>query len=281
MIFTPVRGDEASYAEYVRLFTDCFPGVNKFSRNYLHWLYHLNPDGEVVGFDARDGDRLAAHYVCIPASLQLGGQSIRALLSLNTATHPDYQGQRLFTKLAELTYAAGANQGYDCVYGVANANSTPGLTRTLGFQLVSPLRACVGIGPVGIDFSRKAQVQFQRIWNSQTLAWRRANPVNPVMAHISHDRTTFLAPALLGSAVLVAAEINTTEFVESSTNGISPLRLFIGIVPPTWQRRTPYVNIPMRLRPSPLNMIYRSLSGRIESLDSDTVFLNFLDFDAY
>jgi hypothetical protein len=35
------------------------------------------------------------------------------------------------------------------------------------------------------------------------------------------------------------------------------------------------------LRPSPLNLIYRSLSGRVENINPDAVFLNFLDLDAY
>jgi GNAT superfamily N-acetyltransferase len=244
-------------------------------------LYHCNPDGEVVGFDARDGTRLAAHYACIPARAQLGGHDVRVLLSLNTATHPDYQGQGLFTKLADLTYAAGADKGYDCVYGVANANSTPGFTRKLKFQLVGPLRACAGIGPLGIDFSHEAKLDFQRVWSTQALAWRCACPVNPVVARPHHDRTTLLAPALQGGAIMAAAEINTSGSFDRNGGLLSPLRVFIGMTPPAWRRPALYVDIPSRLRPSPLNLIYRSLSGRVENINPDAVFLNFLDFDAY
>jgi len=281
MDFHPARCDDAAYAEYARLFADCFPGVDKFSRDYLEWLYRRNPDGEVVGFDARDGDRLPAHYACIPTFVRLGGQDVRMLLSLNTATHPDYQGQGLFTRLADLTYAAGVDQGFDGIYGVANANSTPGFMRKLKFQLVSPLRACAGIGPLGIDFSGTAEVQFRRIWSAQALAWRCACPVNPVIARVRGDRTTFLAPALRGGAVMAAAEIDTTAPSGQSKGSTSPLHIFIGLVPPAWQRSALYVDIPGRLRPSPLNLIYRSLSGRVESLRPDAVFLSFLDFDAY
>lgn len=281
MDYSLVRCDDAAYADYVRLFADCFPGVHKFSRDYLDWLYRSNPDGEVVGYDAWDGDRLAAHYACIPARARLGGQDVRVLLSLNTATHPDYQGQGLFTKLAEQTYAAGANQGYDCVYGVANANSTPGFTRKLKFQLVGPLRACVGIGSLGIDFSSAEVLDFQRIWNAQTLEWRCACPVNPVIARPHRDHTTFLAPALQGGTIMATAEIGTSEPLSRSRGMSSPFRLFIGMTPPEWQRPALYIDIPHRLRPSPLNLIYRSLSGRIASISPDAVFLNFLDFDAY
>lgn len=281
MDFMPVRCDEAAYADYVRLFSDCFPGVDKFSRDYLDWLYCGNPDGQVVGFDARDGERLAAHYVCIPARAQVGSTEVRVLLSLNTATQPEYQGQGLFKKLAELTYAAGAAQGYDCVFGVANANSTPGFTRKLKFQLVGPLQASVGFGPLGIDFSRKASLQFQRFWSPQALAWRCACPVNPVIARIGRDRTTFLAPALLGGACMAVAELGGAEAVSVAGGIGSPLRLFIGRIPPTWRALALYTDIPDRFRPSPLNLIYRSLSGRVEAIDPHAVFLSFLDFDAY
>ncbi len=281
MEFLPVRCDESAYADYVQLFARCFPGADKFSRDYLDWLYRANPDGQVVGFDARDGDRLAAHYVCIPARAQIAGAQVRVLLSLNTATHPDYQGKGLFTQLAERTYATGTDQGFDCVYGVANANSTPGFTRKLQFQLVGPLDASVGIGPRGIDFASKQLPQFQRLWSPQALAWRCASPVNPLIARAGRDRTTFLAPALLGGACMAAAEIEAAAPAGTDAGFASPLRLSIGRVPSAWQRSALYADIPQRLRPSPLNLIYRSLSGRVQRIDEDAVFLSFLDFDAY
>jgi hypothetical protein len=279
--FLPVRCDEAAFADYVRLFGDCFPGVDKFRRDYIDWLYSCNPDGKVVGFDARDGDRLAAHYVCIPARAQVGDREVRVLLSLNTATHPDYQGKGLFTKLADLTYAAGVAQGYDSVYGVANANSTPGFVLKLGFQLVGPLLARVGLGPLGIDFSRETSLQFRRIWSIEALAWRCTCPENPIIARNGHDRTTLLAPAVFGGTCMAAAELHGVVPVATTKGFASPLRLFIGCVPSIWQRPALYANIPDRFRPSPLNLIYRSLSGRVSTIDRNAVFLSFLDFDAY
>ncbi len=286
MDLLPVRCDESAYADYVGLFAKCFPRTSKFTRDYLDWLYRCNPDGQVVGFDARDGGRLVAHYVCIPARAEIGGNEVRVLLSLNTATHPDYQGQGLFTQLAELTYATGASQGFDCVYGVANANSTPGFTRKLNFQLVGSLQAMVGAGPVGIDFSKLTSLQFRRTWSAQALAWRCASPANPLISRREHDRTTFLAPSLFGGACMAVAEINdspsTVTALESNAAAfISPLRLFIGHVPAAAQRKRFFVDIPKKWRPSPLNLIYRSLSGRFAAIEQDAFFLHFLDFDAY
>ncbi len=283
--FYPVRCDEAAYSDYVGIFTKCFPTAKGFSRDYLDWLYRCNPDGQVVGFDARDGDRLVAHYACIPVRAQIGGEEVKVLLSLNTATHPDYQGKGLFTQLAERTYEAGAALGYDCVYGVANANSTPGFTRKLKFQLVGPLRAMVGIGSLGIDFDSLGSLQFRRSWSSNALTWRCASPVRPVISRKKNGRRVFFAPALLGGACMAAAEFDDTSVtavLDSTTSGLaSPLRLFIGLIPPEAQRPSFFIDIPNVLRPSPLNLIYRSLSGRVESIDANKVFFSFLDFDAY
>ena len=76
-------------------------------------------------------------------------------------------------------------------------------------------------------------------------------------------------------------EFITADLVDTIGGLPTALRLFIGLIPPAAQLPSLYVDIPQALRPSPLNLIYRSLSGRIEFLDPDNIFFNFLDFDAY
>ena len=131
----------------------------------------------MVGYNAWEAGRLAAHYACVPAHVHALGAPRRALLSLNTATHPEFQGRGLFTKLADHTYAAAAASGFELVYGAANASSTPGFVRKLGFQLVAPLDSRIGAGRLGrIDWPRaQAQAAFARSWSEPELAWRMAN----------------------------------------------------------------------------------------------------------
>src|SRR5665213_2921074 len=166
--------------EYVTLLQSVFTGAKeRYNSTYLRWLYYENPNGAVVGFDAWDDDRAVAHYVCIPllANIQSGGPR-KVLLSLNTATHPDYQGRGLFVKLASETYALAAEQGYDAVIGVANANSTHGFVNRLGFQLVTPLSVRIGIGPLQIDATaaRDGATDLICSWPSEAIVWRLANP---------------------------------------------------------------------------------------------------------
>lgn len=283
MDFRPLRFNEASYLEYQNLFRLCFPQANKFNRHYLEWLYQQNPDGDALGFDAYDGDRLAAHYACVPARAQVGGEEVSVLLSLNTATHPQYQGKGLFTRLAEMTYDRGTQVGYDCVYGVANAKSTPGFVNKLDFQSLGPLLARVGIGSPGIEFTRLGTPGlFRRIWSQEALAWRCSNPANPVIAQAGRGKTAFLAPALRAGRCLAIAELEPLDVsIDKTLPTLHLLRLFIGRIPAAASNHALYIDIPDRLRPSPLNLIYRSLSGRHRRQEMDAVFLSFLDFDAY
>jgi GNAT superfamily N-acetyltransferase len=285
--FAPVRTDADAMARYGELFSACFPMTDKFTPRYLEWLYVENPDGRAVGYDAWDGDRLAAHYVCIPARAWVEGSEVPVLLSLNTATHPDYQGKGLFTKLAAKTFEAGAAQGYDGVYGVANANSTPGFVRKLGFQLVRPLEARIGIGGLrhGVQAPASA-LSFERSWSPAALRWRCANPHNPVYLKNAGGKLRFHAAAS-GNKLPAYAELAADGIALSGLDQarpappLSPLRLFIGLAPDASSSYWNYASIPMSLRPSPLNLIYRSFAPRVSGLDPARIAFSFLDFDAY
>ncbi|HYW76270.1 MAG TPA: GNAT family N-acetyltransferase, partial [Gammaproteobacteria bacterium] len=71
--FAPARVDREMLHRYQALFRACFPPSEKFTPNALEWLYADNPDGLVVGYDAIEGERLAAHYVCIPTTIRIDG----------------------------------------------------------------------------------------------------------------------------------------------------------------------------------------------------------------
>ena len=60
-----------------------------------------------------------------------------------------------------------------------------------------------------------------------------------------------------------------------------PVRLFIGLAPDATSRYWNYASIPMRLRPSPLNLIWRAFTPRVPNLDAARIQFTFLDFDAY
>ena len=284
MEFERCAYDDASLADYARLFAACFPAAGKLADlTYLRWLYAENPCGPVIGFNAREEGRLAAHYVCVPAVMRVDGRPARALLSLNTATHPDFQGKGLFTRLAELTYAAGAEEGVALVYGVANANSTPGFVRKLGFTLVSPLESRVGIGRLGrFDWPRLTdRARFRHDWSAEALAWRLRNPAAAVSVHRGRDGAMGFSSATGRPGMRAWAEMPGPD--GGTAAGVADpwsARIWLGLVPPGLGKFGLYPHLPARLRPSPLNLILRGLEGTF-AIDADAVFFNFLDFDAF
>ena len=278
MEFAPIQFSPAALEEYRALFAACFPGATHFTSAYLQWLYLGNPDGNAVGFDAREGGVLAAHYVCIPARARIDGRDVRVLLSLNTATRPQFQGKGLFTKLAAMTFDAGATAGFDGVYGVANGNSTPGFIRKLGFQLVRPLEAMVGVGKLGTHAAAlPSPLGFERVWSAEALAWRCASPVNPVRSRKAGAIWQYQAHALRG----VPAYAELASGAAPDASAMAPVRLYLGLVPDQARGFATYVSIPRRLRSSPLNLIYRAFAAGARPLDPATIQFTFLDFDAY
>lgn len=282
--FRRIETAQTALDAYANLFRACFPTASHLNAAYLTWLYANNPDGEVVGFDAFDGDRLAAHYACIPVRLCMFGKECTGLLSLNTATHPDYQGKGLFTQLANRTYDRGASLGHHGVYGIANANSTPGFTKKLGFALVSPLEARIGLGaPASIDWDDAIEkAQFRRLWDDKRIQWRCQNPANP--ARITTRSGNAIEVKATTDKPMISAWANVHgdfNSIGTSEGAYQPGTLFLGLLPMGAHRFRLAMNIPQRLRPSPLNFIYRPLQTASESLDPTNIICSFVDFDAY
>lgn len=282
--YRALQFDVSSLERYAALFKQCFPSAHHFTVEYLRWLYVENPVGKAVGMDAMSGDQLAAHYACIPTKVALNRTSVDALLSLNTATHPDFRGQGLFTKLAGLTFEAAESDGFSAVYGVANANSTPGFIRKLGFQLVRKLDARLGFGrQLSIDWERSLRVsQFRREWDHSQLIWRTRNPYNPVVVQATTSGITELYAKTDKKFIYAWSEVPIST--PPHGNALTPAkicpRLFLGINPSGAARDKFSISIPDRFRPSPLNLIFRPLDREV-TIDSDRVSFSFIDFDAY
>ena len=125
----------ASIEDYEGLFKDVYGPSKKLSVEYLRWLYQANPSGGAVGIDAYlDGE--LAHYVTVPRVYKRGNRSVRCLLSVNTATHPNHQRRGLFKSITMQTYELASSLGFEAVFGVANAQSIHAFTTSLGFIMI-------------------------------------------------------------------------------------------------------------------------------------------------
>ncbi|MCB9229284.1 MAG: GNAT family N-acetyltransferase [Deltaproteobacteria bacterium] len=274
------RETEVSESHIIRLselLTLVFGKKQEHGTSYLKWQYQENPYGTALGFDAFYEGQLAAHYVTIPIKAILNGNEARGLLSLNTATHPDHRSKGLFTALAEKTYVRAKESGYEFVVGVANGNSTHGFTRKLGFDLVTPLSAKIGLGNPSVE--RKSHVKFKLLWDKDGIFWRLRRPGAVYSMDKNHNvyGATKIAGihAYLGPHMKLAPDSSLPHL-----KAVNPLRLWIKAGDD--ESLNPcYVRIPDFLKPSPLNLIFRSLTQPSYKLEPSDVEFYLSDFDAY
>ncbi len=271
--------------QYGALYRTCFPKAIHLNSAYLRWLYNSNPLGGLVGADAWYGDEVVGQVVAVPGEYILNGKLIRGLLAVNVAVHPEFQGRFLFKKLGLKMCEYGAEDGYEFVIGVANKAATPGWVRQMGFQLVQPLEARLGLGNLNLDWNTIVITeQFRHDWSAESLLWRLSNPNRPISSRNLDDQLQCYTPAK-GQILPVYGEVpisfKSNTVIGRSVNFISPLRLFLGLIPDGGYQFKRYKTIPERYRPSPLNLIYRSLNQRVQKLEKGCVSFSFLDFDAY
>ena len=265
-----VKNNDAALRESQQLLQLVFKErADKFSFEYLKWQYADNPVGPIVGFNAYMGDVLAAHYVTMPIYMNIEGKKTLGVLSLNTATHPDHRGKRLFSILADRTYQYAAENGYKYVIGVANANSTHGFIKNLNFKLIGPLTFKIG---VGTSIYSKKDYTFTRYWDKEIMDWRLKNP----SMEYYKNGDVVVSPIKPGFKKLVFHDCE--GLVSLSKLHGRPFNLYIGYGADL--RNGCYCGIPKFIKHSPFNLIFRDLTdGSLPEVSKDNILFELIDFD--
>lgn len=274
--FLPIQTDKLSIKKITELLQITFPHAKKYTESFVDWQYDQNPIGKMVGYNAFLDNELAAHYALMPIKAKVFGKEELGLLSLNTATHPKHRGKKLFTRLATDSYALAREQGYGFVIGVANAQSTHGFLRKLDFQLVGPLEAKLGLGPLKKK-KKKIEVDYEKCWDQETLSWRLANPSWNYRVH--NGRISSATDKKGIKAILM--DMDTNEVGEKKSIGYRPMNLWLGVDDTIDWGKSFYFDIPEKFKPSPLNLIFKDLTGKGRLFNFSSVRFRALDFDAY
>ena len=293
------------------LLKQVFPTARVSRLDYLRWLYDESPFGPVIETNLDDAEGRAGHYALVPIDLSVDRTIVRAGLSVNTAVHERARGGGVFVRLASETFEQARANELHHVVGVANANSTPGFVRRLGFELVMPLPATVLVplpgrpralrsGPATPDAFRDGGLAANaedllappsrgigRVWTTETLRWRLAAPGSRYALHRSEEMlavTTVDARRAVRVAVILAVFAAHTLDAASLRALVrtvcryhrAPVALHVGV-----NERASFAGIPLpkRLRESPLNLIHRNLVGA--GRPGPFARFEFLDFDAY
>jgi hypothetical protein len=150
------------------------------------------------------------------------------------------------------------------------------------FTLVSSLEARIGIGPIP-DGGSRAEAQFARLWDQKTLGWRLARPGARYRMKSKNGERIFYA---LTDVPGVAAELGrfgaeAADLQLSRPSRLSPGRLWIGLDAKRDWSRCAYMNLPRRLRPSPLALVFSDLTGCGRKLEGNGVHVEAIDLDAF
>ena len=255
----PIR--QSALDDYSKLFSNSFQNFQP-SVKYLNWLYFENPRGVVRGYDAYDGDLLVAHYACIP--IKINGFLTNSLLSLNTATLPNYQGRGLFGVLARQTFE-DASKSFANVIGVANSKSVGGFVNHLGFSNIGNLELRFG--------NLNRQLRGSRNFSDAELHWRTNCPGRPLVAQLISPGFHILSAKPFRLGPKIKAIVNDEN---ATSSYFSPRRFGITL---DWRLGfSPILRLPKRFKPSPLVLIIKPL------LEADLTVLtsfSFPDFDAF
>ena len=303
-----------------KLLSEIFHDPKFRSRDYLYWLYWGGPDGPACQQNLEFGGRCRAHYCLVPQKFANQGHTIPFGYSLNLAVGKELRGKGVFIDLATKAHAkAVKKRSVDAVITVANANSTPGFLRRLGFQLVAQLPVRIGLRPYAshsgilshevnpaflesrafeticrrIDFSGGGG--WQQRWSQDRLKWRLSSPAGRYVMHVGQHIvaiTTGKRAAGLPIAIVLrvfpmhegadaddrSRDLKTLLAAMCRAHGAF-LYLYAGL---NRQVRVPGISVPRKILPSPLNLLYRPLTGQAPAKEAfEPAVYEFLDFDVY
>jgi GNAT superfamily N-acetyltransferase len=128
-----VREAQAEDAAGINRLFERAMGVKR-SLEHDRWKFWQNPFGSPYIMLAEDEGEIVGQYALWPLPILLGPEVVKGAQSLDTMTHPDYQGQGMFTTLAAACYDLAASRGAEVLYGFPNASSYPGFVRRLNWH---------------------------------------------------------------------------------------------------------------------------------------------------
>lgn len=282
--------------------------------DYLRWLYDENPDGPGF-FGQRDDDqgRRVAHYALVPVRYRGPAGPGPFVFSLNAVTRSGAQRQGHFVEIGHEIFAAAAAGGRTAVTAVANANSTPGAVKHLGYRFIGPMPVSLSVAnpfrgrdwtSVAVTSAYLESDEFAELaaelddheargwvpsWQPDNLRWRLARPRGDYAVHIGPDLVVVSTRDTVRGipfAVLMKLLPRRGAQPRSAADAVSavcryhrtPLAIHAGF---NGQVPVPGIRLPERVRPVPLNLLVRSL---VDGFDQDEMELDtfeFLECDPY
>jgi GNAT superfamily N-acetyltransferase len=117
--------------------------AGRWSPEFFRWKHLQSPFGRSFMLVALAGERIVGLRAFMRWRFQAGGRSLRAVRAVDTATHPEYQGQGIFSSLTREALEA-LREDTDFVFNTPNEKSLPGYLK-MGWKLLGKLPVWVRI----------------------------------------------------------------------------------------------------------------------------------------
>jgi predicted N-acetyltransferase YhbS len=131
-------------AEILELLTRALNWVpDELFDRFFAWKHEANPFGPSPAWVATDGGRIVGFRTFVRWEFDHpDGRTRRAVRAVDTATHPDYQGQHIFQRLTMHGVEELRTDGVDFVFNTPNDKSRPGYLK-MGWRAVGRVPAAV------------------------------------------------------------------------------------------------------------------------------------------
>jgi GNAT superfamily N-acetyltransferase len=131
--------------EVLRLLTASLGGGPSGSRqpDFFEWKHRANPFGRSLLLVAEADHRIVGLRAFLRWTFRLEGRSIHAVRAVDTATHPDFQGQGIFSKLT-MTALDALGEEAELVFNTPNEKSLPGYLK-MGWIRVGTIRVLLRV----------------------------------------------------------------------------------------------------------------------------------------
>ncbi|GIV35632.1 MAG: hypothetical protein KatS3mg032_0011 [Cyclobacteriaceae bacterium] len=132
------------------------------SEKFWRWKHIENPFGASPVLLATEGNHLVGVRAFMRWEWKHGDKILKAVRAVDTATHPDYQGRGIFSRLTRQLVDFCQEQGIHFIFNTPNAKSKPGYLKMGWYQAGRlPVHLKLVIGP----FSERAQKFVRPGWD--------------------------------------------------------------------------------------------------------------------
>jgi GNAT superfamily N-acetyltransferase len=117
--------------------------AGRWSPEFFRWKHLDNPFGRSFMLVAMAGERIVGLRAFMRWNFEASGRSLRAVRAVDTSTHPEYQGQGIFSRLTRESLEA-LREDTDFVFNTPNEKSLPGYLK-MGWKLLGELPVWVRV----------------------------------------------------------------------------------------------------------------------------------------